>query len=129
MIDIIPGGNVYPWFNQGGASSLGNRASGMSIMPGSPSKEDAASAPGPEDTATVGGAANLWTAGLVFVVLLILLHFVGRQFGEEGEFKSIKVSAYNAFVIGLAAVVTLPVFKYLASKQPIGSIKAWVKAA
>lgn len=129
MIDTIPGGNVYPWFNAGGASSLGNRMSGMSAAPGSPAKEDAASAPGTVEPYTLGGSSSLLVAGLTFVALLVLLMFLGRQLGEEAEFKSIKVSFYNALVIGLSAAVTLPVFKFLASKQPLPALKNWIMAA
>jgi len=129
MIDIIPGGNVYPWLNRGGSSSLGNRASGMSAMPGSPAKEDQASAPGPEEPYTLGGSPSLFVAALTFVALLVVLMFLGRALGEESEFKSIKVSFYNALVIGLSAAVTLPIFKYLAAKQPIPALKNWIMAA
>lgn len=129
MIDTIPGGNVYPWLNAGGASSLGTRMSGMSVFPGSPGKEEIAENPGPESPVTLGGAPSFLAAGLTLIVLLVLLMFAGRALGEEAEFKSIKVSFYNALVIGLSAAVTLPIFKYLAAKQPIPAIKNWVMAA
>jgi hypothetical protein len=129
MIDILPGGNVYPWLDAGGGTSLGGRMSGMSAFPGSPAKEDAAGAPGPEQIAMLGGAPSLLIAGVTLVVLLIALRFIGHAVGEESEFKSIKVTTYNAFVIGLAAAIMLPVFKFLAAKQPIGALKNWVMAA
>ncbi len=129
MIDTIPGGNVYPWLNAGGASSLGTRMGGMSVFPGSPAKEDAAMAPGPEQAVTIGGSPSLLVAGLTFVALLIVLMFAGRALDGEAEFKNIKVSFYNALVIGLSAAVTLPVFKYIAAKQPIPALRNWVMAA
>lgn len=129
MIDIIPGGNVYPWLSKGGGSSLGVRMGGMSAAPGSPANEDLASAPGVAESANLGGSPSILVAGLTFVALLVLLMFIGRNLGEESEFKSIKVSFYNALVIGLSAAVTLPIFKWLASKQPITAIQNWVKAA
>lgn len=129
MIDTIPGGNVYPWLNQGGSASLGMRMGGMSAAPGSPAKEDVASAPGPDEAYTLGGSTSLFGAALVFVALLVALMFIGRALDGEAEFKNIKVSFYNALVIGLSAAVTLPIFKFLATKQPIGAIKNWIMAA
>ena len=129
MINTIPGGNVYPWLNSGSSSSLGDRASAMSSFPGSPTKEDEAEAPGAAQPNTIGGSSSVMVAGLTFVGLLIVLMFVGHQLDGEEQFKNIKVSFYNVILISLAAVVGLPLLKYLFAKVPIASLKNWVMAA
>ena len=129
MIDIIPGGNVYPWSNSGSSSSLGQRASAMSNFPGSPVTEDKQEAPGPIAPNTLGGSSSVLVAGLMFVGLLIVLMFVGHQLDGEEQFKNIKVSFYNVILISLAAIVGLPLMKFLFSKVPISSLRNWVMAA
>lgn len=128
MIDTFPAGNVFPWDNSGAGSSLGNRAGGMSVFPGSPAKEDAEEAPGPDQPFTVQGTSVL-IAGATILALLILLRFVAHHVDSDTEFKSIRVTFYNALVIGLAATVTIPLFKWIASRQPIMPLKAWIMAA
>lgn len=129
MIDIIPGGNVYPWSNSGSSSSLGQRASAMSSFPGSPVTEDKQEAPGTPDPNTVGGSSSVMMAGLTFVALLVVLMFVGHQIDGKDNFKNVKVSFYNVILISLAAVVGLPLMKFLFSKVPISALRNWVMAA
>ena len=65
-------------------------------------------------------------------VLLIACMILAEKFGEGGEasgFRNIKASAYNVFIIGLAAVVTVPLWKYLAAKFPVPGVSHWVAAA
>jgi hypothetical protein len=129
MINTIPGGNVYPWMNSGSSSSLGDRASGMSSFPGSPVIEDKGAAPGTPDPNSLGGSPSILIAGLTFVGLLLVLMFVGHQLDGEENFKNIRVSFYNVIVVSLAAIVGIPLMKYLFGKVPIPSLKNWVMAA
>ncbi len=129
MINVIPGGNVYPWLNSGSSSSLGDRSSAMSSFPGSPVKEDQTEAPGAAQPNMVGGAPSVLVAGLTFVALLVVVMFVGHQLDGHENFKNIKVSFYNVLVISIAAVVGLPLVKFLFSKVPISALRNWVNAA
>jgi hypothetical protein len=128
MINTIPGGNVYPWLNSGSSTSLGDRASAMSGFPGSPAKEDQAEAPGTAMPNTVGGASNMLVAGVTFVGLLVVLMFAGHALDGEENFKNIKVSFYNVILISLAAVVGIPLMKFLFAKVPISALRNWVAA-
>ncbi len=129
MINTIPGGNVYPWLNSGSSTSLGDRASAMSSFPGSPVTEDKEEAPGTVTPNTLGGSTSILAAGLTFVALLIVLMFVGHQLDGKEQFKNIKVSFYNVILISLAAVVGLPLMKFLFAKVPIAPLRNWVMAA
>lgn len=129
LINTIPGGNVYPWLNSGSSTSLGDRASAMSSFPGSPTKEDTAEAPGTPTPNTLGGAPSLLVAGLTFVGLLVVLMFAGHALDGKENFKNIKVSFYNVILISLAAVVGLPLMKFLFAKVPITALRNWVNAA
>lgn len=129
MINSTPGGNVYPWLNSGSSTSLGNRGSAMSSFPGSPAKEDESEAPGTVAPNTIGGSSSMLVAGLTFAGLLVVLMFAGHALDGEENFKNIKVSFYNVILISLAAVVGLPLMKFLFSKVPISSLKNWVMAA
>jgi hypothetical protein len=101
----------------------------MSNTPGSPSKEDSAEAPGAVSPDTLGGSSSMLVAGATFVGLLFVLMFVGHQLDGKEEFKNIRVSFYNVILISLAAVVGLPLMKFLFSKVPITALKNWVMAA
>jgi hypothetical protein len=128
MINVIPGGNVYPWMNSGSSSSLGDRAGAMSGFPGSPAKEDAQEAPGNPAPNTLGGSSSLLVAGVVFVGMLFVLMFAGHALDGEENFKNIKVSFYNVLLISLAAVVGIPLMKFLFTKVPIPPLQKWVAA-
>lgn len=128
MINTIPGGNVYPWLDSGSSSSLGARASAMSSFPGSPVSEDKQAAGGTPEPNMIGGSTSIFAAGLTFVALLLVLMFVGHQLDGKEEFKNIKVSFYNVIVISLAAIVGIPLMKWLFSRIPIPAIKNWVLA-
>lgn len=124
-IDTIPAGNIYPSY-EGISGSLGI----MGTSPGGTSRP----ANGMPDTVpavpdSLGGSKNLFMGGVVFFALLLGLMFLAEHVdGEVGNFKSIKVSFYNALVIGLAAILVIPVFKYLFTKVPVPGITPWVLA-
>lgn len=128
MIDLIPGGNVYPWLNSGSSTSLGNRASANSNFPGSPVKEDESANPGATAPNTVGGSSSLLLGGLTFIALLVFLMFLGHQLDGKENFKNIKVSFYNVILISVAAIVGIPLMKFLFAKVPIAALRNWVMA-
>jgi hypothetical protein len=150
LINTFPLGNAYPTANSGFGASLGLRGSALSMFQGAPGVEElvsegvnpgnpsagvqgnsmaSSSAPSNPAPVMVGNQPNILVAGLVFVVLLLLLMFTAHKVGNESDFKNIKVSAYNALVIGLAAVITIPVFKYLFTKIPVPGLSTWVMAS
>jgi len=120
-----PVGNTYPDFEASDpALSLGMRVSGSApSSPDTPITSDAAA------QISIGGQKSILWAGLMFVGLLIALMYFAQYFSDEkSEFRNIKASAYNALVIGLAAVTTIPIYKFLFSKLPVPGVKAWVSA-
>lgn len=137
MILTFPLGNQYPTANGGFGTSLGIRMSSASAAHGAPGVEELMAEgvnpaqrgqPVPSNGASIGGAPNLLIAGVVFVALLVLLVFTARKIGDESEFRNIKGSAYNVIVIGLAAVISIPIFKYLFSRFNVPGLSAWVSA-
>jgi len=122
----LPASNQYPDFEPSDpALSLGLRVSGSA--PSSPDSPVSASDAG---SSSIGGQKSVLWAGLMFVALLIALMFAAQHLSDEKEdFRNIKASAYNALVIGLAAITTIPIYKYFFSKIPIPGVKAWVMAA
>lgn len=125
--NIFPAGNLYPSADSGAAASLGLRMGASSGFQGTPEKT-AVQDQSPIPAAGPGGQKNVLIAGVVFVALLFVLMFTAKHLGEEGEFKNIKLSAYNALVIALAAIVGIPVFKFLFTKVQIPGLSAWVLA-
>jgi hypothetical protein len=79
--------------------------------------------------ATYQPASNVFVGGAVFLGLLVLLMFVANRLGEESEFSNIKLSAYNVLIIGLAATVGQPIWKYLAFRSGIKPISDWALAS
>ena len=140
MILTFPLGNQYPTGNAGYGTSLGIRMSSASAAHGAPGMEELVSegvnpasrqATVPAATAKpmIGGQPNVLIAGLVFVAFLVLLVFTAKRVGDESEFRNIKGSVYNVLIIGLAAVIALPVFKYFFTRFNVPGLSAWVQAA
>lgn len=130
-VDTFPLGNYLPNADSDQSASLGLRASAMSQFSGNPEQEaiQENSSPAALNPATIGNQKNVLLAGVMFFALLIVLMFTAKHLGEDGEFKNIKVSFYNALIITLAVVVVLPPLKFVASKVPIPGVSAWVNAA
>lgn len=140
MILTYPIGNAYPTANGGFGTSLGIRMSSASAAHGAPGVEELVAENGypasrgqstpatPASGMSIGGQPNLLIAGVVFVALLVLLVFTARRIGDEKEFTNIKGSAYNVLVIGLAAVISIPIFKYLFTRFNVPGLSAWVSA-
>jgi hypothetical protein len=82
-----------------------------------------------EKAVTYQPASNVFVGGAVFLGLLVLLMFIANRLGEDGEFANIKLSAYNVLIIGLAATVGQPIWKYLAYRSGIKPISDWALAS
>ena len=125
-VNVLPASNQYPDFESTPASlSLGFRTGGTS-----PSNADAPPTADDNAQASIGGQKSILWAGLMFIGLLFVLMYAAQHLSDEKEdFRNIKASAYNALVIGLASIVTIPIYKYLLTKVPIPGVKAWVLAA
>ena len=67
--------------------------------------------------------------GVVFLALLLGLMFLAKRVGTDDDFRSIKPSAYNVLTISLAAIVGIPVWKFLVTKFPIPGVSTWVLTA
>jgi len=129
MIDTVPGGNYYPTLNSGIGTSLGIKASAASAFHGQPAAEELmeeGNTVTPAGPMGLGGASSVLMGGVVLVLLLFVLMFTAKKLGEDGEFKNIKVSFYNALVIGLAAIVAIPLFKFAFSRIPVPGLSPWI---
>lgn len=87
-------------------------------------------APTPVDQAAmIGGQGSAVIAGVIFLALLVGLMFLAKRLGTDENFSSIKPSAYNVLTISLAALVGLPIWKYIFTRFPIPGISTWALAA
>ena len=135
-IDTYPLGNMYPAFDSGKSASLGLRAGAASVFSGMPEAEAIVETGGPDVAAPkagsgqLGGQPNILIAGVVFAALLFVLMFAAERVGSEGsDFKNVKVSFYNVLVIALAAIVGIPIFKFLFTKFQVPGLSQWVMAS
>jgi hypothetical protein len=133
MTNFFPVGNVYPTANSGRGASTGLKMGASGAFMGTPALTEVQNEGGVPAAATSArnpiAGQHLLLSGAVFLGLLLALMFTAKHIGTEDEFKNIKVSAYNVLVISLAAVVGIPVIKFLASKVPIPAVSAWAEAA
>ena len=86
--------------------------------------------------ANTGPAPNFFIGLIVFVVFCLVIMWVAHRFGpDDGEFKSIRASAYNVLFVAFVAAAGLPVIKIaIASAASAGvplmsNASAWVQAA
>jgi hypothetical protein len=75
----------------------------------------------------VGQRGNIVVAGLVLVGLVFGIMMLSEKFGGEGN-SSIKATFFNVMIIGLAAAVGTPIWKYFATRFPIPGASSWILA-
>ena len=78
---------------------------------------------------SIGGQSSAVIGGVVFLALLLGLMFLAKYVGTDDDFRSIKPSAYNVLTISLAAIVGIPIWKFLVTKFPIPGVSTWVLTA
>ncbi len=118
----------YPAF---GGPTLGEVASAATDA-GSTAPVNAASKGEVAQAAAIGATGNplIWWVGLVLA--LVLLMFIVRWIGGEeakSEFASIKLSAYNIVIIGLAATIWLAGSKAFFTRIKVPGLSTIVLAA
>lgn len=89
----------------------------------------ATASPEIENSLQIGGQANPVFGALVFIALIVLLSFAAKRFGSVEEFRNIKASPYNVLIISMAAIIGMPVWKYVFTKFPLPGISTWVASA
>lgn len=74
----------------------------------------------------VGRPFSWW---IILVVLLVGLMYAAQRFGSEAaEFKTIKLSVYNVFVIALAATIGIGFFKMAFGRFQVPGLSDFVAA-
>lgn len=125
--------NMYPTAIGQTVSQSGTSANQSPSPAGVAANGQAASNAGaatPVDVAaSIGGQGSAIVGGLVFLGLLVGLMFFARRVGEGEGFSNIKLSAFNVLVISLAALVGLPVWKYVFTRFPVPALSTWALAA
>lgn len=77
----------------------------------------------------IGGQANPVIGAIVFLALLIGLGFASKKFGSVDDFKSIRVSPFNVLIISMAAIIGMPIWKWLFTRFPVPAVSTWVASA
>lgn len=127
-VAYISRGDVYP--ASGGATAgerIGAMYGGFQRHEGYEQTPEAA--PADSTPATMPGGGSLVITAVTLVALWVLLTWVARRSSEAEDYRNIKGSAYNVVVIGLAAIIFVPILKWLTAKFPIPGVTAWVHAA
>lgn len=79
--------------------------------------------------AAIGGQSNPVIAGLVLAGLLIAFMFLAKRLGTDDDFRSIRPTVYNGLTISAAAIIFIPLWKYVFTRFPIPGASTWVLAA
>lgn len=77
----------------------------------------------------IGGQASPVVAGLVLAALLVGFMFLAKKLGTDDDFRSIRPTIYNGLTISAAAIIFIPLWKYLFTRFPIPGASTWVLAA
>jgi hypothetical protein len=82
-----------------------------------------------EKAAQVGASGNVAFSWVGMAILFGVLMFAGQKLGgAEGNFGSIKMSAYNVIVITLCVIVGIPLTKAFFTKFPVPGVTSVVMA-
>lgn len=128
--DQTPIGNVYPRRGIGlgvyasAGAKVGTAPQGMSAGTG----EAAAMSDDVQRAVMIGNQGSALSAFVVIVALLFILMFAAKRIGSEGEFSNIKMSFYNVLVISFAAIIGIPIFKFVFTKIPIPGLSTYALA-
>ncbi len=79
--------------------------------------------------AAIGGQSSPVVAGLVLAGLLIGFMLLAKRLGTDDDFKSIRPTVYNGLTISAAAIIFIPIWKYVFTRFPIPGASTWVLAA
>ena len=130
LANTVPVTNVYPTY-EGGMISLGQSGTTpSSATPASTGAQSSAAASNPVDNALKVGASGepvVWWVAMV--VLLLGLMYGAQKLGADGDFSNLKMSAYNIFVISIAAIIGINLFKLLFTKVPVPGLSTVVLSA
>lgn len=74
----------------------------------------------------IGGQASPLVGLAVFLVLIILVYMLAKQFGEDGDFSNIKATAYNSIFISLVAVAGIPIWKTIFTRFKVPGLSTYV---
>jgi hypothetical protein len=121
--------NIYP-SSRGQTVAVGGTGAQTNGMAPQGTRVPTADSPDPVQRAVgIGNQANPIVAGLVLLGLLVGLMYFAKYLGESDDFRSIRPTVYNMLVISLAAVIGLPLWKYLATRFPLPGVSGWVLAS
>jgi hypothetical protein len=125
--------NLYPTAIGQTVSQSGTSAnqspSPAGVSAGNASPQTTGGATPVDHAASIGGQSSAIVGGLVFLALLVGLMFFAKRVGSDTDFSNIKLSAFNVLVISLAALIGLPVWKYLFTRFPVPALSTWALAA
>ncbi len=83
-----------------------------------------------QKAAAVGASGNVAFSWVAMAILFGVLMFAGQKLGHaEGNFGSIKLSAYNVVMISFCAIVGIPLAKAFVTKFPIPGVSSIVLSA
>lgn len=121
--------SIYP---SATGMSVAQNATGPATVPnGSPQVAAADANPAAQDpvsfASAVGQSGNVVVSGIVLLALVFGVMMLSEKFGGDGN-QSIKATFFNVMIIGLAASVGTPIWKYLAVKFPIPGVSSWILA-
>lgn len=124
--------NAYPTavgHTVGVAGSANNQTAAS--QGAAPSSEMMSNADHPEvaRSLSIGGQANPVLGGLVFLALIVGLSLLAKRVGTADDFRNIRVSPYNVLIVSMAAIIGMPVWKYIFTKFPIPGVSTWVASA
>lgn len=77
----------------------------------------------------IGGQANPVIGGVVFLALIVGLAFIAKRVGTADEFRNIRTSPYNVLLISMAAIIGMPIWKYVFTRFPVPGVSTWVASA
>ena len=133
QVNRMPVAQLNPMFG----GSLGNRASANSGYQGGMQRVDEPGSASVEvdssqlqKAAAVGATGNVAFSWVAMAILFGVLMFAGQKMGHaEGNFGSIKLSAFNVVMITFCAVIGIPLAKAFVTKFPIPGVSSIVLSA
>jgi hypothetical protein len=108
------------------AASVLNSLGGGNVANAQASTDNGGEDTGDQSSGVMGRPLSWF---VVFLVLLVALMWAAQRWGSESEqFHSIKLSVYNIFIIGMAAILGIGFFKMLFGRFQVPGLTPFIHA-
>lgn len=128
-INLVPASNLYPDAPGGSLGQVAGAATPYSMGPTQEPLNGTGTGDSPTDAdMPTGFLGQPLTAWGTFLVLFLVIGWVGHKTGEPSGMGNLKLSGYNVLYIGLASILVIGAFKVIFTRFKVPGFTTLIQA-